>query len=485
MRLLTAQHVQPKITRLVGIHATLLSGVLVATGLAAGSDLAPSDTSFPQPMEKQITQGPGGRILTNVGVWSPDGHWIVYDTRPDPAGERFEGDTIEMVNVDTGEVRLLYRSANGAHCGVATFHPRLPKVAFILGPEKPSPDWQYNAFHRQGVIVNTREPGQAIQMDARDIEPPFTPGALRGGSHVHVWESAGEWLSFTYEDHVLSRFREPGSGHDLNQRNVGVSFPGRPVKVTHDHPRNHSGEYFSVLATRTTSQPRPGSDDILKACEEGWVGTNGYVRADGSRQIRALAFQGTVVGSGGQAFPEIFIADLPADLTAPGDGPLQGTLDRAPFPPRGTMQRRLTWTELRKYPGVRGPRHWLRSSPDGSRIAFLMADDEGIIQFYTVSPNGGDPNQLTRNAQPVSSAFTWSSNGRFLAHTFHNSVCVTDVNTGKTTPLTPRFEENEAPRPDACVFSPDSSRIAYVRRVSGSNQIFVIPAATRSERTPP
>src|SRR6185436_14310187 len=60
--------------------------------------------------ERQITHGPGGRILSNTGVWSPDGEWIVYDTRSDAAGDKFDGDAISMVNVHTGETRELYRS---------------------------------------------------------------------------------------------------------------------------------------------------------------------------------------------------------------------------------------------------------------------------------------------------------------------------------------------------------------------------------------
>ncbi|PBD34340.1 hypothetical protein CK247_30830, partial [Klebsiella pneumoniae] len=33
--------------------------------------------------------------------------------------------------------------------------------------------------------------------------PPYTPGALRGGSHVHVYSPNGQFVSFTYNDHVL------------------------------------------------------------------------------------------------------------------------------------------------------------------------------------------------------------------------------------------------------------------------------------------
>src|SRR5882724_738080 len=138
--------------------------------------------------EKQITRGPGGRILTNTGVWSPDSAWLVYDTRGDAAGDGFNGATIEIVNIHTGEVREVHRASNGAHCGVVTFHPHQNKVVFILGPENPSPDWQYGMYHRQGGIVaaDKRAAGDSpLNLDARDLTPPFTPGALRGGSHVH------------------------------------------------------------------------------------------------------------------------------------------------------------------------------------------------------------------------------------------------------------------------------------------------------------
>lgn len=432
-------------------------------------------------MEKQNTRGSGGRILTNTGVWSPDSKWIVYDTRSDAAGDRFDGETIEQVNVETGEVRVLYRSKNGSHCGVATYHPSEEKVIFILGPEDPAPDWQYNAWHRQGVIVSVNQPGQAHFLDARDITPPFTPGALRGGSHVHVWDGAGDWVSFTYEDHVLAErsSRSGGQGEfDVNARNIGVSIPGRAVRVSKTHRRNHDGEYFSVLVTRTVRNPRPGSDEVARAFEEGWVGSRGYLRPDGTRQRRALAFQGLVKGTDGSDYPEVFIADLPDDLTRAGGSPLQGTLERMPAPPLGVAQRRLTQTSNRKFPGISGVRHWVRSSWDGSQIAFLMRDNVGISQLWAVSPNGGSPRQITTNNFPIASAFTWSPDGTGIAHVMDGSVCVSQVGSGDTLRLTARAEGQAAPRPEACVFSPDGKQIAYVKRVLDSNgwnnQIFTV-----------
>jgi hypothetical protein len=426
--------------------------------------------------ETQLTDGPGGRILTNVNVWSPDGEWVVYDTRSDPAGDTFDGTRIEIVNVRTKEVRALYESRNGACCGVATWHPTEPKVAFILGPEHPTPDWTYGPARRQGVVVDARRPGVVAHLDARDLTPPFTPGALRGGSHVHVWSPDGKLVSFTYEDHVLAEQADPDA--DVNQRNVGVSLVGRTVTVPNTHRRNHAGEAFSVLVTRTATTPRPGSDDITRAFEEGWVGTAGYQRPDGTRQRYALAFQGHVRSADGEPVSEVFIADLPDDLTVPGDGPLEGTSTRRPAPPRGTTQRRLTDTTADRYPGLQGPRHWLRSSPDGSRIGFLKKDDAGVVQFWTVSPNGGPITQVTRNPHPIASAFTWHPDGRRVAFAMDNSVCLTDVLTGETTRLTLRSDDATAPRPEACVISPDGKRIAFVRRLPTgagfANQICVI-----------
>jgi len=428
--------------------------------------------------ERQITFAPYGHVLTNFGVWSPDSRRIVYDVRSDAAGTVFDGTRIEEVEVETGSLRVRYQSQNRARCGVVTHHPSEPKVVFILGPENPTADYAYGPARRRGVVIDPRVPGVAAPLDARDLTPPFTPGALRGGSHVHGFSPAGDWVSFTYDDDVLSKFSAPGPDHDVNQRNVGVAIPGTPVRVSRANPRNNDGEFFSVLVTHTTAFPRPGSDEITRAFEDAWVGTDGYLRPDGSRQRRAIAFQGNVLTAVGTEISEVFLVDLPDDLTVPGDGPLEGTETRRPFPPRGVRQRRLTFTADCRNPGIQGPRHWLRSSPDGSRIALLMKDDAAVVQLWTVSPNGGTPVQVTRNAWPIASAFTWSPDGSRIAHVMDGSMCTSDVATGATRRLTEKYER--PPRPEACVFSPDGRQIAYVRRVpSGGkeyNQIFIVSA---------
>lgn len=423
-------------------------------------------------VERQLTTAPHGHVLTNVNAWSPDGRWLVYDVR---TGEAFNGALIEQVDAHTGEVQRLYESGNGANCGVATYSPVDPRVVFIHGPENPTAAWNYHFTRRRGVVVNVAQPGAAQPLDAMNYAPPFVPGALRGGSHVHVFSPDGRWVSFTYEDAVLAALdADPAAPpHTPNQRNIGVSVPAGPVRVPSSHPRNHDGDWFSVIVTRTIADPRPGSNEIAKAFEEGWVGRDGYVRPDGTHQRRALAFLGLVTTAGGSTHAEVYLADLPDDLTRAGLAPLEGTATTYPAPPKGVTQRRLTFTADRKFRGVvAAPRHWLRVSPDGAQIAFLLQDDDDVVQLFTVSPNGGEPRQITHNAHGIASAFTWSPDGKSLAHVMDGSVCVTDAVTGRTERLTPRREGGAAPSATACVFSPDGRAIAYTREVAGPGGTF-------------
>lgn len=450
----------------------LQRGLTVLLMIALAQTACQTDDHY-RGCERQLTHAQHGHILTNTRVWSPDGRWIVYDLRSDPAGAVFDGQRIEAVNVATGEIKNVYESQHGGCCGVVTFDPRVPKVVFILGPENPTPDWQNSAIHRQGVTVDFTRPGVAENLEACDLTPPFTLGALRGGSHAHVWDAAGDWVSFTYNDALV----------EVNVRNVGVAVPARPVRVPASNSRNHDGNYFSVLVTRTMPHPRLGSDEIFRASEDAWIGTNGYARRDGARQRHALAFQGQVLTTNNEAIAEVFVADLPENLTQSGNGPLAGTLEQLPSPPQGVTQRRLTFTAGRKFPGLQGPRHWLRSSPDGSQIAFLMKDDANIVQLWTISPNGGEPRQITHNPHDIASAFTWSPDGKFIAHVMDYSVCVTDMATGKTQRVTTRSDDATAPRPEACVFSPDGKRIAFVRLMPEDgrqfNQIFITTLTTQ------
>lgn len=367
----------------------------------------------------------GGRVLTNTHCWSPDSEWLVYDTRSDRDGSVFDGRFIELLRVKTGEVTRVFEAKNGAHCGVVTFHPTENKIVFIHGPEYPTPDWSYGPAHRQGVLVNLDAPQTPLPLDARDLTPPGTPGALRGGSHVHVWHPKGDWLSYTYNDAL----------ENPQVREVGVCFP-KAVSVPKTHPRNQDGTHYSFLATKSTPTPKPGSDEIRRAFEEGWVGHS-----------RTLAFLGETLKADGTPHVEIFLAE--------------GLETMHP------TQRRLTHTKN----GVAlVPRHWVRSSPDGSQLAFLMADDTGIVQLWLVSPSTGTLCQLTRSPYSMASAFTWHPDGSWLAIIADGSVLRVDTESGKQKRLTPK---TTGLLPLACVLSPDGKKIAYLRHHNSQNSLCV------------
>ena len=178
--------------------------------------------------EKQLTFDPRHHQLTNSQVWTPDSQWLVFDTRPPEA--MFNSLTVERINVNNGQNEILYQASQGACVGVISCSPRLPeRYVCIHGPENPDKLWHYDFHHRRGVII---EDGRAITLDACDITPPYTPGALRGGTHVHMFDSEGEFLSFTYNDHVM---HERSLAEDM--RNVGVAVPLHPVIVGGQHPR--------------------------------------------------------------------------------------------------------------------------------------------------------------------------------------------------------------------------------------------------------
>jgi hypothetical protein len=443
-----------------------------------------------QVTDRQLTRQPYGHILTNTGCWSADGQWVLYDTRSDPAGNVFDGEFIERVHARTGEVQRLYAAQHGARVGVVTCCPQTDRIVFIHGPEHPTADWQYGATRRRGVVLHTHS-GRLEPLDAVCLAEPFQPGALRGGSHVHTFDPAGNWVAFTYEDEVLERL-QGRDGAERNQRNIGISVPAASahpaqhlVAVNANHPRNVAGTFFSVLVSRTWDQPVPASDQISRAYEDAWIGEQGYLDRAAQGWRKSLAFIGDVHAEPGveaterqiterqiterqitaHKIPELFVVDLPEELTVAGDeGPLAGTATTRPRPPRGVRQRRLTYTSERRYPGLSGPRHWPRSAPDGSEIYCLMRDSAGIVQLWGVSPLGGEPRQVSWLDSDVASAFSVARDGKWIAHVADGSVCLTATESGVTYRLTAARRGDAAPRPEACVLSPDGRSIAYVRR---------------------
>ena len=427
----------------------------------------------------QLTHDPNGHTIHNTECFSPDDQWIVYDGRNFDSLISSTGN-ISIVNVETGEIRELYHTTHqteyGPGVGAATFSPAANRVIFIHGIRNSDKNNPYDFTRRTGVAIDVAKPLYPIFMDARDITPPFTPGALRGGTHAHNWSADGKWISFTYNDYLLQQLQKKDSSvKDL--RTVGVMVPGHPVQVAEDSLReNNSGKMFVVVVAEVTENPKPGSDEIDRAFDEGWIGSKGYQKKDGKWQHRAIAFQGEVVNDDGSKKSEVFVADLPEDVTRAKPGkPLEGTVTSRPNVPAGVEQRRITYTSN----GIQGPRHWLRTTPDGSLITFLGKDDKGIVQLFGVSPNGGNIRQLSFNNSSIQGPFNFSPDGKYLAYLADNSVFVTELSTGKSQRLTASAPNTEKVS-GSVVWSNNGSMLAFNKYVKDKTtgklflQIFVI-----------
>ena len=465
------------------MDARMLLLPAVAGILSAGCGLAGGGYE----REIQLTFEPRNHYLDNNDNFSPDDRWLVYDTRHEvagpPAAEVGANSNIEKVNVETGEIRVVYETENqtpyGPGVGAAGYHPSENKIVCMHGLLNCDANRPYWFWRRTGVLIDESRPGERIFLDARDVTPPFTPGALRGGTHRHEWSGDGKWIGFTYNDAIMAEL-EKRTGKKLNLRTIGVATGIRAVDVDDDaEGENVDGIWFSALVVKVVPNPTPGTDEISRAFSDAWVGTRGYRRPDGTWQ-RARAFLGNIVTADGRKVTEVFIVDIPDRIDIPGDaGPLEGTATTMPAPPRGARQRRLTYTEDRKYPGVvTEPRHWVRSSPDGSRISYLAKDDNGIVQVFFISPLGGEPVQVTHHKSGVQSTVRWNPNGREICYVCDNSIFVCDVKPGSGFGRARRLTARTADTPMCPVYSHDGKMIAYNRVVPNGRrsykQIFLL-----------
>jgi hypothetical protein len=431
--------------------------------------------------EVQLTKGSYGHMLYASRVFSPDDNWVVYDIRNDQT-HIARTCCLEKVNIHTGEVVKLYSAPNqtqdGPGVGAPTWHPTKNQIIFIHGLMNCDQEKPYGFTRRFGALLDEDKGATIIAADARSIEPPFVAGALRGGTHAHSWSGDGEWISFTYNDFILEKLEKETNGRVKDLRTIGVMSPARPVTVPKEDAENFSGQYFSVVAATVTESPVPGSDEIEKAFDECWVGDNGYLKPDGTRQKRAIAFQGVVRTEKNIPVTEVFIADIPEDVTVPSGEPLEGTTATRPAVPKGLIQRRITFTEDRKYPGIQGPRFWLRTSPDGSVVYFLMKDDNEVVQIYSVSVHGGDIRQVTSLGSSVQGQFNVSPDGKSIAVIADNSIWICDIEKGTSQRLTTPTEGIISP----VVWNNAGDRVVYNQYVQeGSSswlQIFTAKVLT-------
>ena len=392
-----------------------------------------------------ITNNHDGRVLTNNNVWTSDSRYLLYDTRSDRLGDIFDGTRIMQVDTETGDEQCIFMTKHGAGCGVVTTHPFDDRYVFIAGPEHPTSDWSYGPSHRQGMIGHRASPHVCQAMDARDVTEKPVRGALRGGTHVHMWHPKGDWLRSTYNDALVAP----------TVRDIAVHIPGT-VDVSSDHLRNHNGTYHSFIVTDTVVDAR-NQDDITRAYEETWIGS--------SRKIAFMA--DTVVN--GNTVTEIFMVDV-SDVTLGSHHRFDA--DSKIKPPLGVIQRRLTHFAGTPLRIAKKPRHWLVSSPAGTELAVLLQRNASPPQVYTLDMASLKVTQRTFIPYGVSTVMSWSANGHVIAFGSGSGIYLLETDTWKV-----RLQAtvpDESLLPLCCCISPDAKRIAVQLRDTETNHIGVV-----------
>lgn len=429
--------------------------------------------------EKQITKDfDYNHDLDNNDNFSPDNEWLVYDIRTDSGGIAASS-RIEKVNIKTGEEKVVYQIENnhvfGPGVGAVSFSPVTNEVVFIHGLRNCTEENPYQQWRRTGVIVDEDQENKSIFMDARNVNFPYIKGALRGGTHRHEFSGDGNWVGFTYNDAIMQAL-EKSTGEKYNLRTIGVSRRGNGIKVKEtNYGENIDGQWFSAIVVKVVPNPKPGSDDISHATGDSWIGKNGYLKPDGTRQL-ARGFIGTVKDNSRKNVDEVFVVDIPKDIEIEGDfGSLEGTTEDLPMPPKGATQRRLTFTANYTQPGCLGI---VRSNAEGSLLAFLAKDKNGIKQIFIMNPNGGEMNQVTFHESDVEGSLRWHPDGESVFYVCGGSIQQCKIRKEDFEKRYSTISKPSTVSPTNLVVSHDGNTLAFNRIVfleeNPSKQIFVI-----------
>ena len=114
-------------------------------------------------------------------------------------------------------------------------------------------------------------------------------------------------------------------------------------------------------------------------------------------------------------------------------------------------------------------------SPDGARLAFDMASEDGNYDIYTVAPDGTDLQVLVDGTGDQRFA-AWSPDGSALA--YHETA---DGNTDIIVLPSGGEPRRLAVTPDAeaaPIWSPDGTRLTFYSNRTGSTEVFSVDVAT-------
>jgi hypothetical protein len=419
----------------------ILGALIVLLGIQAMSTHAE---------ERQLTFSPKNHDLDGTHNFSGDDRFLCYDTRGFAGPGIDNSQSIEQVEIATGEETVLYRpsaiitgpegeAAPGV--GAAYYAASQDTVAFIHGPMVADvPERGFYAKHnRNGMEVRADGSGAWHWLDARDVstDGDTTPGAHRGGTHDHEYTLDGNRMGVTYDDALLPDY----------DRTIGYLEP---------NPRAPAGalRYFALLVPVVKKgTAKPG--EIERAWGDNWVDRRGTRRA----------FIGKVRAADGVGYEQsLFVVEVPetVDITTADSG----SATRFPTPPIGTSIRRLTRSHA---DGI------VRCHAPSGRIAYYGGPPEGPKQIFIVPVAGGEddldpamrPVQVTNFKNGVTGGLRWRADGGAIACIADNGVAYVSLTEreagfGKVTFLTPRG--GDVARLNL-VWSYDGKTLAYNMRV--------------------
>ncbi|WP_339840024.1 DUF3748 domain-containing protein [uncultured Maribacter sp.] len=411
--------------------------------------------------EKQITFNAKSHALDNNDNFSPDGHFLCYDTRYMVFNTNLANSkSVEKVAIASGEETVLWQpksvSGENAAPGVAavSYHPTENKVVFIHGPKLEEVDVRgyYDIRNRNGAIVSADGRREFSIADLRDVatDRPTTPGAQRGGTHRHEYSKNGERIGFTYDD-FLQQDYDRTIGYMENNINAPEGF----------------SHYFAVLLKPVKKgESKPG--EIEKAFGDSWVDSLGSKRA----------FIGKVRAENGVDYEtSLFVADISSsvDITSA----YSGDANTYPEPPKGIIIKRLTHSI--NDDGI------VRGAYSGKQIAYLSKDEKGILQVFIIPVDGSDmvndtkkrPIQVTNYTADASNV-RWHPSDEWLFSISDGKVYASYVGStddfGKSIMLTPDNLNREA-----LVVSPDGKMLAYNVNMPHASESRIIDGKQNNE----
>lgn len=409
-------------------------------------------------VEKQLTFACQSHWLDNNDNFSADGRYLCYDTRESIGPGIDNGQTIEVLELETGRSIIVYKPERvlvgktpAPGVGAVSFNLASNEMAFIHGPmvEEVPVRGAYGKPNRNGACV--RLDGTIVEvegtyhmlkdggyyfswLDCRDVstDRDTLPGAHRGGTHRHEFCLSGKRIGFTYDDFLLPQY----------DRTIGYMEPNAKTPKAASH-------YFAVLVVvkpKDTSNP----GELEKAYGDSWVDPAGTMRA----------FIGKVRNPDGITYEEsLYVVDVPSnvDITTADSG----NASRYPAPPDGIKVRRLThdWAG-----GI------VRGAPDGKRIAYYGKDKQGRTQVFIINAMGSDkaddtalhPKQATFLEEGTEAGLRWFSSGDAVLSVSDNGLVVTSVREGdtfgKSVFITSKGDGKDRHAP---VIAPDGKKIAY------------------------